>query len=123
MITTAGKNHIRDFLLNGSSSNFDGIAVGTDDTTAAITDTALGTRVYGETTTKSYPTTTRAMFDMNFAAGDYPATGSVTLKEVGLFTSADGTSGTMLCRQVITDTIKTTSIAYRVQYDINVVNV
>ena len=117
MITTAGKNSVRNFLINDTPSSYDSVAVGTDGTVALVTQTALGALDYGESATKSEPSTFRVLFDMDFGTGD--GTSGAVYKEIGLFTSSDGT-GTMLSRLVITNTPNSVGVAYRFQYDIRV---
>lgn len=95
LIVTAGK----DLLLAASGakkvSDFNRLAIGTNNTAASASDTALGTQVYRTTAlTPTNPDSHTLQFQTTIAAGD----GTGAIVEVGMFDA--NSSGNMLNRSV-----------------------
>ena len=121
LITTLGKNLARDLL--GIASGITGmnyIAVGTDDTAAAITDTVLGTEVHRAVFTDTVYDTAKVTFkyylDSSTANGE-------TLVEAGLFgDDATGVkdSGTLFAHVIHTEIVKTSSVAVTYSWEISI---
>jgi len=97
LITDDGLERIADLIGKLSTTGFDYIGLGTDNTAPANADSALGTEVERELASVSQPTTVQVQYTKLFSFG----TGvSHTITEAGLFDAAS--SGTMLNRLVFT---------------------
>ena len=97
VITSAGKALIANLGI-GSGTEFGYLAYGSDDTAAAVTDTALGTETDREAATTSRVTTSVTNDTMRFTK-TFDISDDVTVKEIGIFN--DATAGTMLARYVL----------------------
>ena len=121
LVTTLGKNLVRDML--GMASGITGlnyIAMGTDDTAAAITDTTLGDEEHRDVYTDTLYDTAKVTFKYYL---DSSTANGVTLSEAGLFgdnASATPDSGTLFARVVHTDIVKTSSVAVTYSWDITI---
>jgi len=94
IVTTAGKTFIASRMAGTSSAVMSHMAVGTNNTAAAVGNTTLGTEVYRAALTSTTPSTNTVQYVATFAAGN----GTGALTEAGVFN--DATTGTMLCRTV-----------------------
>jgi hypothetical protein len=121
LVTTLGKNLVRDML--GMASGITGlnyIAMGTDDTVAAITDTVLGAEEHRDVFTDTLYDTAKVTFKYYL---DSSTANGVTLVEAGLFgdnATASADSGTLFARVVHTDIVKTSSVAVTYSWDITI---
>lgn len=115
LVTLAGRNLIRDLLCGDSTSILDYFAVGTDGTAPASGNTALGTEVFRDATTKSVPSAGK--LQLQFYLPSTAANGN-TLREVGILTASSG--GTLFARAVYAAIEKTASIAVTFTWDINI---
>lgn len=107
LVVTAGKNLLRDFLANDAPTGLTHIALGTDATTPAANDTALGTEVYRAVITSTTKNSEELVVRLYVGTG---AANGNTLTEAGLFN--DPSAGTMLARALLsTSIVKTSSIA------------
>lgn len=97
VITNAGLALMANLGI-GSGTEFGYLAYGSDDTAAAVTDTALGSETDREAATTSRVTTSVTNDTMRFTK-TFAITGATTVKEVGIFN--DATAGTMLARYVL----------------------
>jgi hypothetical protein len=121
VVVTAGRRFVLQQIASSelvTSHSFSHIAVGTDTTAAATSDTALGsetTRIaIGTFTTSnltSNPPSWRA--EVSLATNE----GNTTLGEVGILNSSSG--GTMLAHAVFTTINKTTSNTLNISYTIS----
>ena len=84
VITNAGLAIITN-RLRGSGTEPKYVAIGTSATTAAVSDTALGTEVETRTDGTSSQQTTTATSDTYRVVGTVTATGSRAVTEAGLF--------------------------------------
>lgn len=111
VITTVGKNLIAT-LVSGSGTAFSHMAIGTDSTTEAAGDTALGVEAGRVTlTSKSVTSGTIAYI------GDFPAgTGTGSIVEAGIFNASSG--GTMLNRTTFSAVTKTASDALKITWNV-----
>lgn len=92
LVVTAGKTFIASRMCNTSENVMSYMAVGTNGTSPAAGDTALGAEVTRVAFTSATPSTNVVTY-----IGDYPAgTGTGALQEAGIFNASSG--GTMLCR-------------------------
>lgn len=97
LIVDNGLTRIADLIGKQSTSGFDYIGIGTDNTAPANGNTALGTEVERELASISKPATNQVKYVKVFTFG----TGvSHTITEAGLFDAAS--SGTMLNRLTFT---------------------
>lgn len=98
LVVTTGKNHIADQLSDKGEAPMSHMAIGTNTTAAAATDTALGTELDRNALTSKTQGTgadaNKVTYVCTWAAGD--GTGAIT--EAGIFNSAS--AGQMLCRSV-----------------------
>ena len=97
LVVTNGKEFVASFLhsaVTGSSFTMQFVAIGTDATSAAVGDTALGTEASRTTGTASY--TSGGIYEVvgTFAAGS----GTGAIVEYGLFSA--NAAGTMLSRDI-----------------------
>ena len=117
MITTVGKNLVRDMIIGSNPGSITRVEIGTDNTAPVVTDTALLGDTYGDTATETEPSSVSAMFQITLGTGDGNGTGTRTYQEVGLLT---GASGTLLSRQIYKAKTKNNTIAFKVQVIVEV---
>ena len=89
LVVTTGKAFAASALIATTAITFGYMAVGTNATAAALSDTTLGTETARVAAAMSNPTSVTAQFVATFGAG--VATG--TIQEIGLFSAAS--NGTM----------------------------
>lgn len=94
LVVTTGKEYVAQRMTSNSASIMSSIAVGSDNTSAAIADTALGSEIARVALTSSDVTSNTITYISTFL----PGTGTGALQEAGIFNSTDANSGTMLCR-------------------------
>lgn len=94
LIVTVGKSFLANAVLASSTSPFTHMAIGTNGTAAALTDTTLGTEVARSAFTTSSRTDNVVTLSTTYAAG----TGTGSLQEAGIFNASSG--GTMLSHVV-----------------------
>lgn len=115
LVTSAGRNLLRDFLATLAPAAITHFAVGTSNTAAATTDTALGAEVLRDVVTS------RTASDLALTVKYFLATGSAngnTLREAGLLNAA--VAGTLFARVVLSAPIvKTNSIAVTFSWTIS----
>lgn len=93
LIVTVGKAFVASALITVPSISFLYMAIGTSNTAAAITQTALvGTELARVATTNSNPTSVTTQFVGSFGSG----VGTGTIEEAGLFSAAS--AGSMFSR-------------------------
>ena len=121
LITTAGKNLVRDLL--GIAVGITGInyfAVGTDNTSPSVTDTTLGAEVFRNTFTDVVYSSAKVTF--KYFLGSTEANGN-TLVEAGLFgdnATASTDSGTLFSHVTYTPIVKTSALAVTFSWDITI---
>lgn len=112
LVVTTGLNHIADRLgASSPATRMSHMEVGTDNTAAAASDTALGTAISGSRVALTSQTVSTNTVQY---IGDFPAgTGTGAIVEAGIFNASS--SGTMLCRTIFSvvnkasdDTLKIT---------------
>ncbi len=94
LITNAGFDAICKQISGTPGANFTWITIGSGTTSAAVTDTALGSEIARGSGTYSHTTGTKT-FTVTYMFGAGVGTGAVT--EAGVFNASTG--GTLLCRQ------------------------
>lgn len=117
MITTAGKNLVRDMMIGASSGSITRVEIGTDNTAPTVGDTALLGTTYGDTAAETEPNGVSAMFRISLGTADGNGAGSVDYTEVGLLTES---AGTLLSRQIFSAQTKNDTIAFKVQVIVEV---
>ena len=98
LITAEGFAHIASRVIGTAQATMGWMAVGTDNTAAALADTALGAELTRVATTVTNVTTTNANDTVRSVAVFNPGVGTGALVEMGLFNAAS--AGTMLNRAV-----------------------
>jgi len=101
-IVNNGLERIAKLLGKISSTGFDYLAVGTDDTAVQNTDTALGTEVVREQAVVSYEADYKCKFVKVFSVGSGV---SYSIKEVGIFDQAGVSGSTMWARVACDNTL------------------
>lgn len=130
VVTNAGKAEIAGLILidtEGALAAFDAIAIGTDATAAAATQTALGAEITtnggsrrGAGNVTGTRVTTTVTNDTSQLATTFTFTGSFGINEVGVFNN-NTSGGTMLLRQVFGSVLNvvntdTLSLTIKVQH-------
>ena len=111
IIVTTGKGLVAT-LVAGSGTAFSHMAIGTDNTTEVITDSALTSEV-GRVTLTSKAVTANVIDYI----GDFPAgTGTGTIVEAGILNASS--SGTMLNRATFSSVNKTASDALKITWSV-----
>jgi len=94
LVVTVGKNFVASRMVGTASSIMSHMAIGADNTPAAIGQTTLGSQLGRVTLASGTATGNVVTYTATFPAG----TGTGAVVEAGVFN--DGTAGTMLCRTV-----------------------
>ena len=117
MIVTAGKNLVRDFLLNTAPTAPTHTEIGDSGAAEAASQTTLlGVDVYREAfASTGEPTATKMLYQIDVAVGEAP---DDTYQEVGVFNAA--ADGVMLLRQIFSGQAKDNTIAFTVQVIVEV---
>jgi len=114
LVVTAGKTHIASRMVGTSSNVMSHMGLGTDNTSPAAGDTALGAEV-GRASLTSYTASTNTLTAVaTFSAG--VATGALT--EAGLFN--DASTGDMLCRTTFSTVNKGASDTVSITWTITI---
>lgn len=92
LVVQTGRNFIADRIISSTKPVMTHMAVGTDNNSADLLDTALGTELYRQAFDSATRNENVVTFVTTYAPGD--ATGPIT--EAGIFN--DATAGEMLCR-------------------------
>lgn len=90
LVVQVGKNFLANAILNNSTSPFTHMAIGTNGTGPALSDTSLGTELVRQAFTTSVVNTNVVTMTATFA----PGTGTGAIQEAGIFNNSVG--GTML---------------------------
>ena len=103
-VTNAGIAEIVKLASSEAADAFTHVALGTDDTGAAVTDTTLGAEIDSDggerdASTVSAETVNTADDTIQLISG-WNFTGALSITESGVFN--DASAGTMLCRQTFT---------------------
>jgi len=119
-ITTAGKSAVAQKIGGvGSVADFDYLALGDSNTAFAVGQTALVSEITGNGLARAQdatPTEASGVLSIDYT---WTASGSETLKEVGLFNASSG--GTMLARTVLSSPVSMVSTGtYKYTYTITV---
>ena len=119
-VTTAGKRAVAQ-MIGGTAAvaDFDYLELGDSNTAFAVGQTALVSAIVGNGLARAQdatPTEAAAVLSIDYT---WTATGSETLKEVGLFNAA--AAGTMLARTVLAASVDmVTDSTYKYTYTITV---
>jgi hypothetical protein len=115
LVTTAGKNLLRDFLNGDAPAGLTHFGLGTGSTAAALTDATLGTEVFRDLVTSRVKAS--GLLTVKYFLASTSANGN-TLREAALFNA--GASGTMFARVVLSSAIvKTSSVAVTFSWDLS----
>jgi len=119
-VTTAGKRAVAQ-MIGGTTAvaDFDYLELGDSDTAFAVGQTALVSAITGNGLARAQdasPTEAAAVLSIDYT---WTATGSETLKEVGLFNASS--DGTMLARTVLSASVSMVADStYKYTYTITV---
>jgi hypothetical protein len=94
LVVTVGKNFVASRMVGTASSVMSHMAIGSDNTPAAVGQTTLGAQLGRVSLAGATATDNVVTYTATFPAG----TGTGAVVEAGIFN--DGTAGTMLCRTV-----------------------
>ena len=94
LVVTVGKNFVASRMVGTASSVMSHMAIGSDNTPAAVGQTTLGAQLGRVALASGTATANVVTYTATFPAG----TGTGAVVEAGIFN--DGTAGTMLCRTV-----------------------
>ena len=94
LVVTVGKNFVASRMVGTASSVMSHMAIGSDNTPAAVGQTTLGSELGRVSLAGATATDNVVTYTATFPAG----TGTGAVVEAGIFN--DGTAGTMLCRTV-----------------------
>lgn len=92
LVVTAGKEFVASRMAGVSSNEMSHMAIGTDNTSPAAGNTALGSEAARVSLTSTTVTNADVVYVASFGAG----TGTGSIVEAGLFNASSG--GDMLCR-------------------------
>jgi len=105
-ITNAGKAKVAGLINEVTSGGFKWIALGDSSTAATANDTALASEITGSGLGRAQATCSRVTTDVSNDTAQlvhtFVATGTVSVKEAGIFDTSTANAGTMLARQTFT---------------------
>ena len=94
LVVTTGKNFIASRMKDATATAMSHMGIGTGNTAAAASDTALGTEAARVSLTSTTVTSNAVAYVASFAAG----TGTGAITEAGILNASSG--GSLLCRTV-----------------------
>lgn len=124
IITNTGKAQVALLMGDASATPFTYLALGSNSTAAAATDTTLNTEITNHGLARAAATvsriTTTTTNDTLSLAYTWTVTtpGGDTIKEIGIFNASS--SGTMLGRKVVSDTLTATNDVVQYTYTVQV---
>ena len=114
LVVTAGKNFVASRMKDTTKAAMTHMAIGTNNTTAAVGQTALSAEVTRGALTSTTVSNNTIAYVETFAAG----TGTGAIVEAGVFNASSG--GTMLCRTVFAVVNKGSADAMTITWTITV---
>ena len=114
LVVTAGKNFVASRMKDTTKAAMTHMAIGTNNTTAAVGQTALSAEVTRGALTSTTVSTNTIAYVETFAVG----TGTGAIVEAGVFNASSG--GTMLCRTVFAVVNKGSADAMTITWTITV---
>ena len=114
LVVTAGKNFVASRMKVTTKAAMTHMAIGTNNTTAAVGQTALSAEVARGALTSTTVSNNTIAYVETFAAG----TGTGAIVEAGVFNASSG--GTMLCRTVFAVVNKGSADAMTITWTITV---
>ena len=114
VVVTDGKEYVASRMKDTTATAMSHMAIGTGSTTAAASDTALGSESDRNALTSTTVSGTDVVYVATFGAGE--GTGAIT--EAGIFNAS--TSGTMLCRTVFSVVNKGASDSMTITWTVTV---
>ncbi len=115
LVVTTGKNFVASRMAGSSASVMSHMAIGTDNTAASSSDTALGSESARASLTSTTVNGNDVVYVASFAAG-VPSTAAV-ITEAGIFNASS--SGTMLCHTVFGSISKGTSDSLTITWTVS----
>lgn len=117
IFTTAGKQELGDLMRgDGGGAAISHCALGDDDTTPTVGDTALGNELYREAIDSHERTGTTVKIIVIIDYGEGNGGGSQTYKEAGLFNA--GAAGDMFVRSNFPSKVKDNSVKWTLEFQI-----
>ena len=114
LVVTAGKGYVASRMKDATATAMSHMAIGTNNTTAAVGQTALSAEAARGALTSTTVSTNTIAYVETFAAG----TGTGAIVEAGVFNASSG--GTMLCRTVFAVVNKGSADAMTITWTITV---
>lgn len=114
VVVTDGKEYVASRMKDTTATAMSHMAIGTGSTTAAASDTALGSESDRNALTSTTVSGTDIIYVATFGAGE--GTGAIT--EAGIFNAS--TSGTLLCRTVFSVVNKGASDSMTITWTVTV---
>jgi hypothetical protein len=114
VVVTDGKEYVASRMKDATETAMSHMAIGTGSTTAAASDSALGSESDRNALTSTTVSGTDVVYVATFGAGE--GTGAIT--EAGIFNAS--TSGTMLCRTVFSVVNKGASDSMTITWTVTV---
>ena len=115
LVVTTGKSFVASRMAGSSASVMSHMAIGTDNTAAAASDTGLGSESARVALTSTTVNNNDVVYVANFAAGT-PSSAAV-ITEAGIFNASS--SGTMLCHTVFGAISKGTSDSLTITWTVS----
>lgn len=115
LVTSSGRDIVRDLLNEVTDTGLTHIAIGTDSTAVVTGDTALGVEVYRNSITKRQSSPQSLILSLYVPS---TAANGSTITEAGIFNAAS--AGNLFARAVHAGIAKTSSIALFYTWTINV---